>query len=78
MDNQLFIVIELQKNGTQMGNIVTSHETLQDAEHKYHTVAAAAAISTVDKHTVILLDENGYPIERTSFEHFEQTIKKTG
>ena len=40
---ELFIVIELQKNGDQLGNIVTSHTTLQDAQHKFHAVAAAVA-----------------------------------
>jgi len=69
MDNQLFIVVELQKNGTQMGNIITSHETLQDAQHKFHTVAAAAAISNVEKHSVVLLNDDGFPMERTTFEH---------
>lgn len=69
MDNQLFVVIELQKNGNQMGNIVTAHETLQDAQHKFHTVAAAAAISNVEKHSVVLLNDDGFPIERTTFEH---------
>lgn len=69
MDNQLFVVIELQKNGDQMGNIVTTHDTLQDAQHKFHTVAAAAAISTVEKHSVVLLNDDGFPMERTTFEH---------
>ena len=69
MDNQLFIVIELQKNGQQMGNIVTAHETLQDAQHKFYTVAAAAAISNVEKHSIILLNDDGFPVERTTFEH---------
>ena len=69
MDNQLFIVIELQKNGQQMGNIVTAHETLQDAQHKFYTVAAAAAISNVEKHSVVLLNDDGFPVERATFEH---------
>ena len=69
MDNQLFIVIELQKNGTQMGNIVTAHETLQDAQHKFYTVAAAAAISNIEKHSVVLLNDDGFTIERITFEH---------
>jgi len=67
--NQLYIVVELQKNGDQMGNIVTSHDTLQDAQYKFHTVAAAAAISTVEKHSVVLLNDDGFPIERVSYEH---------
>ena len=52
-----------------MSNIVTAHETLQDAQHKFHTVAAAAAISNVEKHSVVLLDDDGFAIERTIFEH---------
>lgn len=66
---ELFIVIELQKNGDQLGNIVTSHTTLQDAQHKFHAVAASAAISNVEKHSVVLLNDDGFPIERTTFEH---------
>ena len=66
---QLFIVIELQKNGAQIGNVVTSHETLQEAEYKFHTVAAAAAISNVEKHSVVLINDDGFTIERTAFEH---------
>ena len=69
MDNQLFIVVELQKNGNQMGNIVTAHETLQDAQHKFYTVAAAAAISSIEKHSVVLLNDDGFTIERITFEH---------
>lgn len=66
---QLYIVVELQKNGNQMSNIVTSHETLQDAQYKFHIVAAAAAISNIEKHSVALLNDDGFPIERTTFEH---------
>ena len=64
-----YIVVELQKNGEVMSNIVTAHDTLADAEYKFHTVAAAAAISNIDKHAVTLLNEDGFPVERTHFEH---------
>ena len=69
MNDQLYIVVELQKNGDQMGNIVTSHATLQDAQYKFHTVAASAAISNIEKHSVVLLNDDGFPMERTTFEH---------
>lgn len=36
------IVIELQKTGDQLGNLVTTHATLAEAEAKYHAVLAAA------------------------------------
>lgn len=67
--SEKYVVIELQKNGDTMGNIVTAHDTLEDAEYKFHTVAAAAAISTIEKHAVALLNDDGFPVERTHFEH---------
>lgn len=64
-----YVVIELQKNGDIISNIVTAHNTLADAQYKFHTVAAAAAISNVEKHSVALLNEDGFPVERNTFEH---------
>ncbi len=64
-----YVVIELQKNGDVMSNIVTAHDTLQDAQYKFYTVAAAASISEVEKHSIALLNEDGFPIERAVFEH---------
>ena len=66
---ELFIVIKKKKNGEQLGNIVTSHTTLQEAQHKFHMVAAAAAISNIEKHSVVLLNDDGFTIERITFEH---------
>lgn len=67
--NKLYVVIELQKNGNEMSNIVTSHTTLQDARYKFYTVAAAASISNIEKHSVALLNEEGFPIGRVTCEH---------
>ena len=68
MDN-LYIVVELQKNDDQLANIVTSHNTLADAQYKFHTIAASAAISVVEKHTVILIDDEGFMVNKITFEH---------
>ena len=67
--NNLYIVIELQKNGDQLANIVTSHNTLADAQYKFHTIAASAAISAIEKHTVILIDDEGFMVNKITFEH---------
>ena len=67
--SELYIVIELQKTGNQMSNIVTSHSTLQDAQYKFYSVAASAAISQLDKHSVILINDDGFTIEKLTFEH---------
>ena len=64
-----YIVLELQKNGDVMSNIVTAHDTLQDAQYKFHSVAAYASISDVEKHSIALLNEDGFPVERVVFEH---------
>ena len=69
--DSLYIVIELQRNGESMANIVTSHNTLPDAEYKFHIVAASAAISNVQRHTVLLVDDEGFEIEKVVFEHNE-------
>lgn len=68
---ELYVVIELQKTGDQISNLVTSHSTLADAEYKFHTVAASAAISQIEKHSVVLLNEDSFPVERAMFEHKE-------
>lgn len=66
---ELYVVIELQKNGDQMANIVTSHNSLASAQNKFYTVAAFAAISTIEKHSVVLLNEDGILVERKTFDH---------
>ena len=67
--DQLYVVVELQKNGNQMGNIVTAHSTLADAQQQYYTIAAAATITSVEKHSVTLLNDDGFAIDQVSFEH---------
>ena len=64
-----YIVIELQKNGDTVTNIVTPHDTLPDAQYKFHYTAAFAAISEVEKHSIILLNDDGFTVERVTFEH---------
>ena len=68
MDSEKYIVIELQKNNGTVANIVTTHDTLKDAQYKFHTVAAAAALSEIDKHVVVLINDNGFQIDRVVFD----------
>ena len=67
----LYIVIELQRNGDSLANIVTSHTTLADAQYKFHLVAASAAISQVPRHGVVLMTDEGFEVEKVIFEHNE-------
>ena len=65
-----YIVIELQTyaDGT-VGNIVTSHDTRDAAESKFHTVLAAAAISQLPCHAAIILGNDGFVIDNKCYKH---------
>lgn len=66
----MYIVIELQKTAPDVvANIVTAHTDLNDAYSKYHTVLAAAAISSVPIHSAVMITEKGGLICSDSFDH---------
>ena len=57
----MFIVIEIQtnSNGT-VGVLTNSYEDQMQAEHKYHEVLAAAALSQLPVHTAVIMTNEGY------------------
>ena len=68
----MYLVIELQKNseGT-LSNLVTTHETLQEADSKFHQVLSYAAVSTIPLHSATILTERGKMIRNEYYEHKE-------
>ena len=64
----MYIVMEIQKSSTA-STIVNTYDTLNEAENKYHTILAYAAISNVPKHSAVLLTEEGDYIKHECFEH---------
>ena len=54
-----YIVIELQVQDGTVANIVTAHDNLQQARAKYHSVLSAAAVSGLDSHAAVLMEESG-------------------
>ena len=66
----MYIVIELQKNDQGVvSNIVTAFDTLAEAESKYYSILAAAAISTVPVHSAIIVSEEGFPVKHQCYKH---------
>ena len=66
----MYIVIELQKNAEGIvSNIVTSFETLAEAESKYYSVLASAAISKIPVHSAIIVSEEGFPVKHQCYKH---------
>lgn len=69
----MFILIELQKNGDQTALVpVRTYTDRLQAESAYYTTLAAAAISSVEVHTVLLIDDHGEPIKREFYEHLTE------
>lgn len=65
-----FIVMELQKNADgSVGNFVWAFDNQNQADAKFFTVLAAAAVSNVPKHSVTLLHEDGFVIRNETYVH---------
>lgn len=72
----MYVVVELQKmSDTQLAHLVTSHETLQEAQSKFHQVLSYAAVSKIPLHSCVLLGEDGYNIKTESYSHIEEIEK---
>lgn len=68
----MFIVLEVQKNLNGTGAIVNpipTFDTLPEAESCWHSKLAAACISSVPVHTVILQDDDANVIRRETYIH---------
>ncbi len=64
------IIIEIQhSNNGSTAAICTTHTERSEAEQKYHQVLAAAAVSSIDVHSAVMLDDDGSQIKRESYYH---------
>lgn len=67
----MYLVIELQTTAGQTANIVTAYTDRNTAEQAYHSILASAAVSSVDVHTAIMVDEYGISLKREFYDHRE-------
>lgn len=66
----MYIIQEMQTNGAQTALVpALTYADKNQAESAYHTALAAAAISSVQVHTVLMFDEHGSTIKRDYYEH---------
>ena len=66
----MYIVIELQTNADGVvSNLVTSHNNLAEAESKFHSIMASAAINDVPVHSAIIVSEEGFPVAHKCYKH---------
>lgn len=69
----MYILNEMQTTGTQTA--LTPTQTFEDknaAESAFHSILASAAISKVNVHTVVLMDEHGNTLRREFYEHTQE------
>ena len=65
-----YIVIEMQKTAEgQVANLVTAHNTLAEAESKFYTILASAAINDVPVHSAVIVSEEGFPVKHQCYKH---------
>lgn len=65
----MYIVIEMQTNGQTTAIINNAYTDRNTAYQKFHTVLASAAVSNVEVHTAIIVNEFGVTEDRETFEH---------
>ena len=63
-----YIVLELQTNTDgSVGTLINSYDEQPQAESKYHSVLAAAAVSTIPCHACVLLASDGRQLESKAY-----------
>ena len=64
------IILEIQhSNDGTNATLVNSYTDQSVAEQKYHTVLAAAAVSAVDVHSALMMDDTGNRIKGETYYH---------
>lgn len=64
-----YLVIELQKSGDDVASIINKCDDLNQAQSTYHQILAAAAISSIEVHSAIIMNDEGEVYNRESFFH---------
>lgn len=69
-----YIVIEIQTYATgEVGTLITQHDNRNQAESKFHTVLASAAISGLPKHSCVLMTNDGFLLDTKCYEVIEES-----
>ena len=73
----MYIVIELQTSASgTVSNLVYSYADRSQAESKYHTILASAAVSQLPSHAAALMTAEGQLLERKCYHHVEEAVEE--
>ena len=72
-----YIVIEIQKaaDGTVAVPPINTYDSFFEALSRYHTILAAAAVSSVPVHTCVILNEVGQEIRMDSYNKADEQVE---
>lgn len=63
-----YIVIELQTNNDVTSTLSSTYDNYPQAEQKYHTILAAASVSSVPLHSAAMLTERGNLVKHECYD----------
>lgn len=66
----MYIILELQthQDGT-VSSMINNYSDYNEAESRYYTALAAAAISSIPRHAVVMMQDNGLCIQNKYYDH---------
>jgi hypothetical protein len=67
-----YLVIELQSTGDSVSNIVTTHDTINQAESKFHQILTSAAVSSVPVHSAVVMTDEGHVMKHECYKHITE------
>ena len=67
-----YIVIELQTSEQAVANIVTTYDTINQAESKFHQILTTAAVSAVPAHSAVILTDEGHMLKHECYKHITE------
>ena len=66
----MYIILEMQTNGNTTAVVPpTTKEDYDEAQSVWHSILASAAISSVEKHTAMIIGEDGEVYENRCYYH---------
>lgn len=68
----MFIVFEIQVSHGKVATLTYQYSDQNEAYAKFHTILAAAAMSSCAVHTAMILTETGHTIAVEHFAHSEE------
>ncbi len=73
----MYTVLEMQKLDENTLAILpaNTYNTRNEAESKYYAILSAAAVSTVWKHSAIMLNEDGTPLKYDCYIHLPESTE---